>query len=110
MPSPPFKKNVPYFQAGGSQLRLDLTTEGDLHTWGFREAITWGDVKGVNLTLGADIAYVGQGYNEFDSFNFSVSPPKGSVSGIPYLPGNFGIPVSHSVDPGIFLDGALPVG
>ena len=45
----------------------------------------------------ADLTVVQQQYNEFDSFDFS-------------LPTNFGIPATRSIDPGIFVDGQLPLG
>lgn len=96
-PREPGDPNFAYFNAGNTQVRLDLETQADLYTWGFREAMTWGEDKCVQLTLGADINVVRQQYDEFDSFNFSV-------------PSNFGIPKSRMIDPGIFVDGALPVG
>ncbi len=89
--------NVTYFNAGGLQVRLDLTTQARLATWGTREAVTWGEDKGVQLTVGTDLTVVRQQYNEFDSFNFSP-------------PDNFGIPASQSVDVGMFVDGTLPIG
>jgi iron complex outermembrane recepter protein len=95
--------NRAFFAAGGQQVRLDLTTQGQLFTWGFREATSWGDDKGVQVTAGADINVIHQAYNEFDAFNFSVSPPF-------FGPNNFGIPVTQSVDPGVFLDLRLPIG
>ena len=96
---------------GNSRIRLDLDTEGDLYTWGVREAVTWGEDKCVQFTIGADFGLVKQSYNEFDSFNFSVSPPPGvTFSNLPSLPANFNIPTSRSLDPGLFMDGALPIG
>ena len=85
------------FLSENSQIRLDIDTQADLYTWGVREAMTWGEDKGVQLTIGADINIIRQQYDEFDSFNFSV-------------PSNLGIPKSRMIDPGIFVDGALPLG
>ncbi|MCI0681412.1 MAG: TonB-dependent receptor [Gemmataceae bacterium] len=87
----------PRFLRAANQVRLDLDTEADLYTWGLREAMTWGEDKCVQLTIGADISFIRQQYNEFDSFN--LSPPV-----------NNGIPKTRMIDPGIFIDGALPWG
>jgi iron complex outermembrane recepter protein len=93
----PTNPNHDYFQKGGTQVRLDLDTSARLYTLGYRGAVTWGEDKGVQLTVGADITIIHQQYNELDSFNFSI-------------PTNFGIPTTQSVDPAAFVAGTLPLG
>ena len=78
-------------------VRLDITTDGYAISYGLRETTTWGDVKGFNVSLGADIKVFMSYYNEYDAFNLSV-------------PSNLGIPNARQVDPGIFLDSSIPIG
>ena len=84
-------------------VRLDINTNGNAISYGAREITTWGDAKGFNVSAGADIKVFASNYNEFDAFNLSV------VSGTG-LPANLGIPDARQIDPGLFVDGAMPLG
>ena len=54
-------------------VRLDMITNGYALSYGFREIATWGDLKGLNVSAGADLRVFSNFYNEFDAFNFSVA-------------------------------------
>src|SRR5262249_49441852 len=72
-------------------------TQAHIISTGFREATTWGKAKDPQVTAGADLRYLSQYLNEFD---FATA----------FQPNNYGIPTSHQVDPGLFVDGVLPLG
>jgi len=80
-----------------NNIRLDVNTSDYQSSWGFREAMTWGADKGVQLTIGVDFTVQQQQYNEFDSLDFLA-------------PSNLGIPAARSFDPGLFVDGQVPIG
>jgi outer membrane receptor protein involved in Fe transport len=84
-------------------VRLDINTDGNAISYGVREITTWGDAKGFNLSLGADVRVFQSNYNEYDAFNLSVLPGTG-------LPANLGIPNGRQIDPGIFADTSMPLG
>jgi len=84
-------------------VRLDLTTNGNALSYGAREITTWGEAKGFNVSLGADIRVFSSNYNEYDAFNLSVAPNSA-------LPVNFGIPYGRQIDPGLLLDMSIPIG
>ncbi len=75
---------------------LRSTTDADAMSTGYRAAALWGDQAGEHLTAGADLRFLKQGLNEFNQFG--NGPP---------LPSR--IPRSHSINPGLFLEGSLPV-
>lgn len=84
-------------------VRLDITTNGNALSYGTREITTWGDVKGMNISVGADARVFSNSYTEYDAFNLSVLPGTGQ-------PANLGIPDSRQIDVGGFVDGSLPLG
>jgi iron complex outermembrane receptor protein len=86
---------------GAQPVRLDINTDGNTLSYGFREIMTWGDAKS-NLNLGVDFKVLQSQYNEYDAFNFSVLSNS--------LPANLGIPAARQLDGGIFLDAAIPFG
>jgi outer membrane receptor protein involved in Fe transport len=88
-------------------VRLDMITNGYALSYGAREITTWGDVKGFNFSLGADIRVFANFYNEFDAFNFSVA--NGSM-GAMATPANLGIPYARQIDPGLLFDSSIPLG
>jgi len=94
---------------GGQPIRLDLTTDGNTFTYGYREMMTWGDVKGFNVTAGTDLRVLQSQYNEYDSFNFSVFSPPPNF-GLKPNPVNLGIPDARQIDPGLFVDTSVPIG
>jgi outer membrane receptor protein involved in Fe transport len=75
-------------------------TDGDQMSTGFSIATTWGEAECPQLTLGADMRYIRLELNEFDIFD----PPSS-----PGVDANFPIPRSHASNPGIFLEGVLPM-
>jgi hypothetical protein len=76
-------------------------TDVDEMSTGFRLATTWGGEEGCSaLTMGVDLRYQNQELNEFDALDIPTRPPGLS---------NFAIPRSHSSDPGVFLEGSLPL-
>ncbi len=83
-------------------LRLTLLTDGDANSWGFRHATTWGQNKHPQVTLGWDFRYLSQNINEFDTFFLPGTVGEATI--------NFPVPRSRQIDPGLFLDGSLPVG
>jgi iron complex outermembrane recepter protein len=89
---------------GFSPVRLDITTNGAALSYGAREIVTWGDTKGFNISVGADIRVFSSYYNEFDAFNFSTA---GNGSG---QSANLGIPNGRQIDPGILADSSIPLG
>ena len=89
----------------GTGLSLNLVTNGDSNSWGFRHTTTLGRDKELQLTGGWDFRYTSQAINEFDTFFYQQVP------GVPgEITFNFPIPRAHQIDPGLFLDTALPLG
>src|SRR5262249_25387343 len=78
------------------QIGLSGVTAADIQSSGFRTAVTWGEEKCPQLTVGLDMRYLSQYLNEFDNL-----PPNGIV--------NNPIPRSPWSDPGLFVDAVLPV-
>src|SRR5262249_2055637 len=78
------------------QLAFVRATAADIQSSGFRSAVTWGEEKCPQLTVGLDMRYLSQYLNEYDNI-----PPTGIV--------NNPIPRSHWSDPGVFVDTVLPV-
>lgn len=86
---------------------------------GYRTSLSWGDPGCVQVTVGNDLNYVGSYLNEFirvappvASTGFAgplVVPPAGATSA-PLGFENFGMPQSHFVDPGLFLETVVPIG
>ena len=72
--------------------------------------MTWGDIKGFNVSFGADMTVFANNYNEFDAFNFSVFTPPGSAPSNTGLPVNLGIPMRRQIDPGLLVDVSIPLG
>jgi outer membrane receptor protein involved in Fe transport len=70
-------------------------TNGNSELPGYRTYITWGDDKCPQLTIGSDLRYITQRLDEFDT-----------IIGVT---GDNPIPRSHQVDPGVFIDGVLPL-
>src|SRR5262249_30180861 len=71
----------------------------------------WGDRNTAQIGVGTDLNIVSQRLEE----HIRLLPTRGlDVSSIgvanPFLTQNLGSPVSHLVDGGVFIDGALPVG
>jgi outer membrane receptor protein involved in Fe transport len=91
-------------------VRLDIATSGNALSYGAREITTWGDAKGFNVSVGADIRVFAMNYNEFDSFNYSTFTPPGSAPSPTALPINLGIPSGRQVDPGLLADAMVPLG
>ncbi len=96
--------------AGFAPVRLDIADAGNALSFGVREITTWGDVKGFNLSLGADVRVFVSNYNEYDAFNLSVFTPPGATPGSTGLPGNLGIPNGRQIDPGLLMDASIPLG
>lgn len=87
------------FAAGlpnGFKARYSIETNGENHTWGFRDSVTWGEKDQLQLTAGVDFAYQSTAINEFDTFILTTQ--------------NFPLPRSYSTDPGIFADTYIPIG
>lgn len=75
-------------------------TDVDEMSTGFRAATTWGLPDEPQLTFGVDLRYLGTEINERDAADAELF----------FNPfGNLGIPESHSSNPGLFLEGVLPV-
>ncbi len=78
---------------------------------GFRLTWAWGDKDTPQIGVGTDLNVVSQRLEEHIQFlpgtGFDI-PAIGVPD--PFLRQNLGIPVSHSADAGIFVDGLLPVG
>ncbi len=70
-------------------------TDGDVEIPGYRTYVTWGQDKSAQLSVGSDFRYISQHLNEFDTI-------VGQTTSNP-------IPRSHLVDPGVFIDGLLPL-
>ena len=80
-----------------------IITDAGLMSTGFREEVTWGHIKGPQLTAGIDLRYLSQRLNEFDDGVVQDGlPPDGTFT-------NFPVPRSHSVNPGLYMDTVLPV-
>ncbi|MBI2805186.1 MAG: TonB-dependent receptor [Planctomycetes bacterium] len=94
-----FKGSFTAFQP----IRLDINTQGNALTYGTRQITTWGDAKGFNVSLGADIRVFDSNYREADAFNLSVLQGTGG-------PPNLGIPRARQIAPGILLDSSVPLG
>ena len=47
---------------------LNLVTNGDNNSWGFRNATTFGRDNEAQITAGWDFRYTSQALNEFDTF------------------------------------------
>lgn len=80
-------------------------TDASTITPGFSQKVTWGKEKESQVTLGFDLRYVSQRLNEFDysftNITFTGGPGQALV--------NNPIPLSHSLNPGVFLDNTLLV-
>lgn len=82
---------------------------------GYRLAASWGpDKTDPWLTVGTDLNAFGQGLNE--NININQVAGTGLNTGLPILPGqsvtlmqNQGIPESNQVNPGLFLQSAIPI-
>ncbi len=96
---PPLLSNL-LGSTGPQKLNLNLVTNGDNNSWGFRNANTFGRDKGFQITGGGDFRYISQALNEFDTFFFTGAP--GQVTF------NFPVPRARQLDPGLFLDTAVP--
>jgi outer membrane receptor protein involved in Fe transport len=83
-------------------ISLNLETQGDSISRGFREAMSWGDPKCGQVTLGVDFLYLSSYLDEFDTFVAAGSP-----IAIPFVSP---IPRANMADPGLYIDGVLPVG
>ncbi len=70
-------------------------TDGNTESIGYRLAVTWGEDKHAQLTAGFDLRYLTQRLDEFDTI-FGITS-------------DFPVPRSHMVDPGVFVDGTLPL-
>jgi outer membrane receptor protein involved in Fe transport len=107
--NPSTRATIP--QIDNPTFQLNAFTDADSISTGFRQATTWGKEKCPQLTLGIDLHYLSQHLNEFDNLFF---PPQntGVIGAIPAAAAtqNAPIPRSHELDPGLFVDGALPVG
>jgi len=98
----PFLDNLTDFNGNPTNLSLNLVTNGDNNSWGFRNATTIGKDKGFQVTAGWDFRYISQALNEFDTFFFANMPGEFTF--------NFPVPRSRQIDPGLFLDTSIPVG
>lgn len=96
---------IPVTGGGGLpfQARYTVETNGETHTFGFREAVTWGQPGMLQFTAGLDFSYISTAINEFNSF-----PQTGAA--VPVNDVNFPIPRSYSTDPGVFFETLVPVG
>jgi len=82
---------------------LNLETQGDSISRGFREAMTWGEAKKPQFTFGVDLEYLSSYLDETDKFfNAFATVPQNQF--------NSPIPRAHYEDPGIFMDTVLPLG
>jgi len=70
-------------------------TDGNTESLGYRLAVTWGEDKHAQVTAGSDLRYLTQRLSEFDTI-FGITA-------------DFPIPRAHLIDPGVFLDGTLPL-
>jgi outer membrane receptor protein involved in Fe transport len=86
---------------GGSGAPLFADTEGDLDSLGYRAALTFGRAGGYQITIGGDLRYLNQHINENDYFFDGANAATGAT--------NDGVPRSHSTDPGVFIDGIMPL-
>jgi outer membrane receptor protein involved in Fe transport len=85
-------------------------TDVDAASSGYRVAFTWGELDGLNWTLGTDLIYVTHQLND-------ILPEREEPSGLPpFLPQtvlapqqNFPIPRSRSTDVGLFVDHRRPL-
>jgi iron complex outermembrane receptor protein len=95
----PAKRNEIFFFPNGQPFPPADTfigvTNGNLELPGYRTYITWGEQKCPQLTIGTDLRYMTQRLDEFDT-----------ILGVT---GDNPIPRSHQVDPGVFIDGVLPL-
>jgi outer membrane receptor protein involved in Fe transport len=96
------RRQIPQLNDLGNGLALNIETNGDANSWGGRHAMTWGAVDAPQLTVGYDFRYISQAINELDTF--FLPGAQGSLTT------NFPVPRSRQLDPGVFLDAALPVG
>lgn len=78
-------------------------TDASAITPGFSQKVTWGKEKESQFTLGADLRYVSQRLNEFDLSFTNITFPGGPGTALVNNP----IPLSHSLNPGIFLDNTI---
>jgi iron complex outermembrane recepter protein len=83
-------------------LTLQLATNGNNTSWGFRNAYTLGRDKGLQITGGWDFRYTSLALNEFDTFFFAGSPGESTFNSL--------VPRGYQLDPGVFLDTTVPVG
>lgn len=70
-------------------------TDADAMSTGYRYAAVWGDPDCATLTAGTDLRFLGQELNEWTS-----------ISGVPQP--NTPIPRSHTTNPGLFVEAAVP--
>jgi outer membrane receptor protein involved in Fe transport len=99
------RRQIPQLNSPNNRINpgiLNFTgfTDSDEMSSGFSVAATWGEVDCPQLTFGVDMRYIELELNEFDVFD----PPTGTGA-----ISNFPIPRSHSSNPGIFLEGVLPM-
>lgn len=94
--------------------QLDLAnffgaTNANAVSLGFRSLVTWGREKETQITVGIDTIGVSSYLNEFDNAPKSPFPvPAGTAPPGFFFVGNFPIPRSHAIDPGIFMDVVVP--
>ncbi len=88
----------------GKQQQLSLffsrgfvgVTDANVESPGYRAAMTWGQDKRPQLTVGTDLRYLSQRLREVDTLTGADVTQS--------------IPRSHMTDPGVFADAVLPLG
>lgn len=77
-------------------------TDVDAMSTGFRLAMSWGEPDDAQVTAGLDLRRLGQQLNEAN-----ISP----VLGTSWADQNFNFPIprSHATNPGVFLEGIVPL-
>lgn len=131
--------NQPFNPPAPASFNPTVTDSSSTHfsesSKGYRFATTWGQIGKPQITGGTDLNYVNQFLSESIVIN-QLDPPQrslnpviratpplavptpiagmGAAPPIPALPPNvlfqqLGIPKSHMVDPGVYLEGSLPV-
>ena len=93
----------------GSILDRFSSTDFNEGSRGYRLAVTWGEQGGPQLTAGSDLNYVHQELIEAIRLQQIGTTFNDPSLGPANLTQNLGLPYSHSVDPGLFLDLRLPV-
>lgn len=115
--NPLISAQIPAAGAPGTAMVMDFsTTDFAQLSRGYRLGMEWGKKDEAQIGLGTDLNVLTQGLNEHvrflpvDATVNTDAATGGTGPGDPFLRQDLGIPLSRMVDPGVYLDGRVPVG